>query len=246
MSLDGSISRWIDGLHAGDSSAARQLWQRYFHRLVNLARQKLADGPRRMADEEDVALSAFDSFCRNAEQGRFPDLADRDGLWRLLVVMTARKAGHLRRYEARLKRGGELLVDAETAEGGRKLLEGILSREPDPAFAAAAADEHRRLMAALADDDLRRVAQRLLGRAQRRGDRRATRLRAPVDQAKTATDPRTLGTGTDGMIRASSIAGPCLLADHQPMRSSRTSARCGCRRMTSLTVGTNRALAACP
>ena len=53
-----------------------------------------------------MALSAFDSFCRSAEQGRFPDLADRDSLWRLLVVMTARKATHLRRDEGRQKRGG--------------------------------------------------------------------------------------------------------------------------------------------
>src|SRR4051812_34565394 len=106
MTSDGSVSRWIDRLPLGDPAAVRQLWQRYFHRLVSLARKKLAHAPRGMADEEDVALSAFDSFCRQAEQGRFPDLADRDGLWRLLVVMTGRKASHLRRDETRLKRGG--------------------------------------------------------------------------------------------------------------------------------------------
>ena len=46
---------------------------------------------RRAADEEDVALSAFDSFCRGAEQGRFPQLDGRDDLWHLLVVITVRK-----------------------------------------------------------------------------------------------------------------------------------------------------------
>jgi DNA-directed RNA polymerase specialized sigma24 family protein len=158
MPSDGSVTRWIDQLQVGDAVAVRQLWQRYFHRLVGLARKKLADAPRGMADEEDVALSAFDSFCRQAEQGRFPDLADRDGLWRLLVVMTARKAGHLRRDEARLKRGGgRVTEDGETSD---RRLEEILSREPDPAMAALAADEHRRLMEALGDDELRRVAQR--------------------------------------------------------------------------------------
>jgi hypothetical protein len=110
MSSDGSVTRWIDQLQLGDPAAVQQLWQRYFQRLVGLARKKLANAPRRVADEEDVALSAFDSFCRNAEQGRFPDLADRDGLWRLLVVMTARKAGHLRRDQGRQKRGGGQLV----------------------------------------------------------------------------------------------------------------------------------------
>ena len=72
MSSDGSVTGWLGRLRAGDPSAAQQLWQRYFQRLVGLARQKLRDVPRRVADEEDVALSAFDSFCRNAEQGRFP------------------------------------------------------------------------------------------------------------------------------------------------------------------------------
>ena len=158
MPSDGSVTRWIDQLPLGDSAAVQQLWQRYFHRLVGLARKKLADAPRGMADEEDVALSAFDSFCRQAEQGRFPDLADRDGLWRLLVVMTARKAGHLRRDETRQKRGGGR--GTEEGETSDRRLEEILSREPDPGMAALAADEHRRLMDLLGDDELRRVAQR--------------------------------------------------------------------------------------
>src|SRR5262245_64764290 len=84
MSPDGSVTRWLDLLQAGKSEAVQALWERYFHRLVGLARKKLQDAPRRAADEEDVALSAFDSFCRHAEEGRFPQLADRDSLWRIL------------------------------------------------------------------------------------------------------------------------------------------------------------------
>ena len=53
-----------------------------------------------------MALSAFDSFCRGAEQGRFPDLNDRDNLWRLLVVFTTRKAARLVSEECAQKRGG--------------------------------------------------------------------------------------------------------------------------------------------
>jgi len=152
-----SVSHWIDRLQAGDRAAAAELWQRYFRRLVGLARKKLADSPRRAADEEDVALSAFDSFCRNAEAGRFPDLADRDGLWRLLVVIPSRKAGRLRRDQACQKRGGGALVGAGQDSESDGWLSEILSREPDPAFAAAAADEHRRLMEAL-PEELRAVA----------------------------------------------------------------------------------------
>src|SRR5262249_49366796 len=103
MSLPGSVTDWIDRLKIGDPAAAQQLWQSYFQRLHRIARKKLQGTPRRVADEEDVALSAFDSFCRGAEQGRFPQLTDRDDLWRLLVTITARKAYQLALHEGRQK-----------------------------------------------------------------------------------------------------------------------------------------------
>jgi DNA-directed RNA polymerase specialized sigma24 family protein len=136
----------------------QQLWERYFPRLVALARKKLQDSPQRLADEEDVALSAFHSFCRNAEQERFPELLDRDGLWRLLVVITARKASHLLRDEGRQKRGGA--AGCRTPAGGAEEvdLEPLLSREPSPAFAAEVADECQRLLRLLDDRELEAVA----------------------------------------------------------------------------------------
>src|SRR5947209_7211625 len=99
MAEEGSVTRWIDLLKDGDTAAARPLWEAYYRRLVTLARARLRGLPLRSADEEDVALSSFDSFCRGAEQGRFPRLEDRDDLWQLLVVITVRKAYDLARYE---------------------------------------------------------------------------------------------------------------------------------------------------
>ena len=106
MSSPGSVTVWIAALRQGDSLAAQRLWEGYFRRLVGLARQKLLGRPRAAADEEDVALSAFTSFCQGAQAGRFPRLADRDNLWQVLVLLTARKAGRLRKHERRQKRGG--------------------------------------------------------------------------------------------------------------------------------------------
>jgi DNA-directed RNA polymerase specialized sigma24 family protein len=128
--------------------------------LVGLARQRLRGTARQVADEEDVALSAFDSFCRAAEQGRFADLADRDSLWRLLVVMTARKASQVRRHEGRQKRGGALQPAGEmTGEGEEESLLGqLLSREPTPEVAAQMREECARLLGRLGDDELRQVA----------------------------------------------------------------------------------------
>src|SRR5262249_10917971 len=87
MVSEGSVTYWLQQLQAGDQTAAQELWNRYFGRLVSLARSKLRGASRRAADEEDVALSAFESFCRGAEQGRFPKLLDRENLWCLLAVI---------------------------------------------------------------------------------------------------------------------------------------------------------------
>ena len=153
MPSDDAVTVWLGQLQAGDASAVRPLWERYFHRLVGLARARLRSAPRRAADEEDVALSTFDSFCRNAEAGRFPDLSDRDSLWRMLAAFTARKAAHHLRDTGRLKRGG----GAATVDPSG-VLDAVLARDPDPALAVEMADECERLLTALGDADLRRVA----------------------------------------------------------------------------------------
>ena len=66
----GSVTLWLGQLKAGDPAAARRLWESYFSRLVAVARRQLRSVPRAAKDEEDVALSAFDSFCRAAGEGQ--------------------------------------------------------------------------------------------------------------------------------------------------------------------------------
>jgi DNA-directed RNA polymerase specialized sigma24 family protein len=161
MGPEGSVTDWLRLLQAGDQSASQPLWQRYFQQLVALARAHLRGQSRRVADEEDVALSAFDSFCRAAEQGRFPQLADRDDLWRLLVVLTARKVSHLLRDQRRQKRGGALSPEAVRGEPGEEELEEVVGQEPSPEFAAEVAEQTQRLLDLLdqaGDAELRQMA----------------------------------------------------------------------------------------
>ena len=160
---DGSVTHWLGALEGGDAAAAQRLWERYFDRLVRLARAKLGAMPRGAADEEDVALSAFHSFCQGAARGRFPRLDDRDNLWRLLVTITARKALDQVRRQARQKRGGGRVLVGSAQAGGEDDDDGagldqVVGHEPTPQFAAMVADECRRLLAALGDETLRRVA----------------------------------------------------------------------------------------
>lgn len=162
MCSDGSVTHWFEELRQGNSVAAQALWERYFPELVRLAREKLRGAPRRAADEEDVAASAMESFFQAAQEGRYPDLADRDDLWRLLLRMTTRKVVDLRRRETRQCRGGGRvlgesgLAGSESGEVPNGLAE-IMGDDPTPAFAATMAEQCRRLLGML-DADLRAVA----------------------------------------------------------------------------------------
>ncbi len=156
MASEGSITHCIQLLKAGERVAAQQLWERYFQRLVGLARAQLRNAPRRAADEEDVALSAFESFYQRAERGQFPQLNDRDDLWQLLVVITVRKAIDLVCHEGRPTRGsGRVLVLSDLAGPGLKQ---VLDPEPTPELAVQMTEECRRLYSCLGDDMLRAVA----------------------------------------------------------------------------------------
>jgi DNA-directed RNA polymerase specialized sigma24 family protein len=157
-----SVTRWIGHLKRGHPDAAHHLWQRYFHRIVGLARAKLGHAPRAVADEEDAALSAFRNLCEGAAHGRFDLLQDRDDLWRLLVVITARKAADLKKRQNRVKRGGGRILGQSDLDGGDSrgpaALELIAGDEPTPVFLAELAEEFGRRLDQLGDATLRQVA----------------------------------------------------------------------------------------
>jgi len=157
-----SVTEWIAEVQAGDEAAAQRLWERYFGRLMEFCRKRLPHSTRRVGDEEDVVLNAMDSFFRGAREGRFPELGDRDELWRLLVVIASRRASNYIRDQQREKRGGGVAADkarldqtASPAVG----IEQIICREPTPEFAAMFAEEFERRLRQLDDETLRTVAQ---------------------------------------------------------------------------------------
>jgi DNA-directed RNA polymerase specialized sigma24 family protein len=116
-----------------------------------------------VADEEDVALSAFHSFCRGAEQGHFSRLENRDDLWQILGMLASRKAANLARYELRPKRypGRVQSLDTPSANEADESsgCADPIGKEPDPALAAQVAEEVERLLVLLDNEELRRVAQ---------------------------------------------------------------------------------------
>ena len=158
-----TVSQWIAQLKTGDAHAAQRLWETYFQRMVQLARQRLEGAPRRAADEEDVALSAFKSFCLGAQAGRFSKLMDADSLWPLLMAITANKSVDLIRENNRQKRGGTGKGSDDSAKMSthKSSLSDLISREPTPEFAAQISDNLQHLLKVLdatGDPDLRRIA----------------------------------------------------------------------------------------
>jgi DNA-directed RNA polymerase specialized sigma24 family protein len=158
--MDESITRWIHDLKQGDAQAAERLWKQYFQRLTALARARLKNTPRKLADEEDVALSVFDSLRRGAARDGYPKLSDRHDLWALLLVLTSRKVCDYFARERRQKRGGgKVAVFSELDDGASAAtaLDAVLSREPTPEIAAILAEACGRLLNRL-DGDLRAIA----------------------------------------------------------------------------------------
>lgn len=154
MPTSESITVWLDRLKRGDrSEAVTRLWESYCGRLLGLARRHLAGRRRAGADEEDVALAAFDSFVRAAHAGRFPKLDDRDDLWQVLFLLTSRKAADEIAAANRQKRGGGRVVGTLQPAAAE-----FPSAEPDPAEAAALAEGLERLLARLDDPGLRLIA----------------------------------------------------------------------------------------
>lgn len=132
MSENTNVSHWIDQVKIGNSSAANCIWQHYYDRLVQAVRQRLFGQNRAISDEEDIALSVFDSFYSAAKKGRFPDLSDRDDLWRLLLRMSARKVVDKRRHDLRERRGGNVQHHSLDQSGDDSMVIEAIGDEPSP------------------------------------------------------------------------------------------------------------------
>lgn len=116
-----AFSDALERVRNGDDEAITELWNGYFQRLVRLAAKRLPGNLKRMGDEEDIALSAFNSFIAGIRRDQFPDLSGPDNLWGLLITLTGRKVNAHLRHQTRQKRGGgvvrgeSVFMDADEA-----------------------------------------------------------------------------------------------------------------------------------
>jgi DNA-directed RNA polymerase specialized sigma24 family protein len=90
MPASDSFQEMLARLRESDADAAREVFERFFTRVVSLARSNL---DRRLAgkvDAESVAGSVLATFFRRSAGGEF-SLSEWTELWRLLATITVRK-----------------------------------------------------------------------------------------------------------------------------------------------------------
>ena len=149
-----SPTYWLPALQQGNEQAAEQLWQEYFLKTVRLAKRRMNGLRLRAADEEDIALSAMNSFCRMA-QNREEPIANSTELWKLLATIVRRKVNKERQRQFADKRQEYRLVsesgispipDDREQEKAKGLAQ-IAGREPSPELAMELAETWERILA---------------------------------------------------------------------------------------------------
>lgn len=150
-STEGSVTRLLPGIRSGDASAQTKLWQRFRGSLERIARSSLKPVAARLFDEEEVMTDAVCSVLRRLQDGQYPQLHDRDGLWRLLSTVTLHKAVSCNRFATRGKRNGS------TESGGHELLTTLPAGGQSFAEVAETEDFVRHLLTTLPDNELRQI-----------------------------------------------------------------------------------------
>lgn len=164
---DSPVTTWLFDLEAGDQRAAQSLYEHFVSQVLALARRRIPAVVRSVYDEEDVAVSAFQSLFRGVHEQRF-EFQDRTDFWRLLLTIAERKIARRIRHETRDKRDVRRLTEntiflpQTPAEGKPNHREenppSLLAREPTPEFAVEFADTCDSLLAGLPDDHSRQIA----------------------------------------------------------------------------------------
>ena len=114
-----AVTCWIGELRRQSPDAQVRIFEQYFGPAVQLAARRLGTARRRERDEEDVAISAMQSFFAGVAANRFDRLTNRGDLWAVIAVITSRKAiRQLRRLTSRKRGGGRERGESVFADDG--------------------------------------------------------------------------------------------------------------------------------
>ncbi len=155
-----SVTRWVSEFKNGDQVAAQNIWQHFFQRLVSTARQRISQRVGRVYTAEDAAASAFNSLWQRVQRGDYPDLNDRESIWRMLLIIATRKVSQQERRLQTQKRGsggavGESALDALNDEA--RAINQVLGQQPSPEFAVELVDQIEVMSTRLGDESLSEI-----------------------------------------------------------------------------------------
>lgn len=155
MNDPSSISEWISHFReSGDEVAALKLWDRMHPRIRDLSRRWITRiGVPVPFDEDDVTISVFATFCDRLRAGQLPDLNDRDGLWRLLILMTARKANDHAKIALAQKRSNGV----ENPDVGLHTISELRDTQQEPSIEVMMEEQCQAMLKSLGDPALEAV-----------------------------------------------------------------------------------------
>jgi RNA polymerase sigma-70 factor (ECF subfamily) len=147
-----SFPDWKARLRARDGDAARELFQRFTHQLVALARRQFGTRLRHKVDPEDVVQSAYKSFFGRYGAGNL-EVGSWDGLWGLLTLITLRKCADRVEYHRAQCRDAAREEPAPPGADPAAPWAEPFGREPTPLEAALLSETVDQLLAGLDEDE---------------------------------------------------------------------------------------------
>lgn len=136
----------ISDYKAGSESAARTLFNRYFERLLRLAKRRIGQRLVSRVDPEDVLQSAFRTFFVRVRNNEFSFRADDDP-FKLLARLTVNNTLRQIAFHRAAKRNPEL--EAPQSNDTQDLLQQISANDPSPEVTVARVDEFEQFMSQL-------------------------------------------------------------------------------------------------
>jgi RNA polymerase sigma-70 factor (ECF subfamily) len=148
--MSDSFAEFLTRLQSRDDDAAHELFRRFAHQLIALARRRLDAGLRHKVDPEDVVQSAYKSFFVRYGTGNF-DAVNWDSLWGLLTLITVRKCAERAAYHRAACRDAGREAAAPAADDAA--WPEPFGREPTPLEAAVLSETVEQLLTGLDEDE---------------------------------------------------------------------------------------------
>ena len=185
--MSNSFAEFLTRLRGGDAAAAQELFGRFAHQLIALARRHIDAGLRHKVDPEDVVQSVYKSFFVRYGEGGNLDIVNWNSLWGLLARITLRKCAERVAYHRAECRDAAREASARPGAEDTAIWPEALARDPTPLEAAELSETLERLLNGLDEDECPIVELSLQGYSTReiseqldRPERTVRRLRERV------------------------------------------------------------------